>query len=146
MTLDLEGERMPRRPVAALVAVAALALAAGALAAGTTVSINLKAGIGSRTIKACAITHHYTVYRLGTRIAIAGVVRPAPKSFRAKLKLKQCVRGKFVAIWEAGAHEGPAGAYSGAYVARRRGLFFARTYAYIGASRFRSDKRYLQVR
>lgn len=49
-------------------------------------------------------------------------------------------------IWEAGAHEGLAGTYNGVYVARRRGVFFARTYAYIGTSRLRSDKRYFQVR
>jgi hypothetical protein len=137
---------MSGRPTAAFVALVALVLAASALAAGTTVTIDLKGGIGSRMLKACAITHHYRLYRVGSPIAINGAVSPAPASFRVKLKVKRCLQGKFATVWSTGAHEASGGGYSGVFVARQRGMFFTRAYAYVGTSRYRSDKRYFQVR
>lgn len=127
-------------------AVTALVAAAAAAAATTAITINLQGGIGSRTLKACRATHHYTVYRRGTRIQIDGVVTPAPTAFRVKLKVKQCVRGTFRTIWSAGAHEGPGGTYTGVFVARRRGAFFARAYLHIGTRKLRSEKKHFQVR
>ena len=136
---------MPRRPALALAVIAALLSTAAATAAAFAVTIDLAGGTGARTLRACGITHHNTLYRRGSSVAIAGAVSPAPSAFRVKLKVKQCVHGRYVAIWTAGAHEGPNGAYSGAYVARRRGSFFARAYIHAGSRTVRSDKRYFRV-
>lgn len=125
--------------------IVALAAAAAAAAATTVVTINLQAGT-SHVLKACGATHHYTVYRAGTRIEINGAVQPAPSTFRVKLKVKQCIRGTFRTIWSAGAHERPDGTYRGTFVARRRGMFFARAYVHIGSQEIRSDKAHFRVR
>jgi hypothetical protein len=127
-------------------ALVALAVAAGALAAAFTVTINLKGGLGNRTYKACGLTHHYTLFHPGRAIAIEGAVRPAPASFRVKLKVKQCLHGSFKTIWVGPAHERPDGSYRGAYVPHRRGSFFARAYVHAGSNTIESDKRYFQVR
>ncbi len=127
-------------------AITALVAAAAAAAATTTITINLQSGTGSRTLTACGAKHHYTLYRAGTRIKINGAVHPAPTAFRVKLKVKQCIRGTFRTIWSAGAQERPNGTYTGTYLARRRGAFFARAYLHIGTHEIKSDKRHFQVR
>lgn len=127
--------------------VTALAFATVAIAAplATTVTLDLKGGVGSRTHKACGVTHHYTLFHPGYSIALAGVVRPAPSHFRVKLKVKQCVHGTFQTIWIGSAHERADGSYRGAYLPHRRGLFFIRAYVHIGTRTIKSDKRYLQI-
>jgi hypothetical protein len=138
---------MPRLSTVTFCSIAALAFAAAAVAAplATTVSLDLKGGVGSRTHKACGVTHHYTLFHPGHSIALAGVVKPAPASFRVKLKVKQCVHGTFQTIWAGSAHESTDGSYRGTYLPHRRGLFFVRAYAHIGARTIKSDKRYLQI-
>ena len=138
---------MPRLSTVALCTIAALVLAAAAIAAplATTVTLDLKGGAGSRTHKACGLTHHYTLFHPGHSIALAGVVRPAPASFRVKLKVKQCIRGSFQTIWVGSAHERADGSYRSAYIPHRRGLFFVRDYAHIGTQTIKSDKHYFQI-
>jgi hypothetical protein len=138
--------RKHRAVIAAVFTALVVAAAAVAASAASTITINLQGGAGSRTFKACGALHHYTVYRVGTRIQIDGVVSPRPASFRVKLKVKQCVRGTFRTVWSAGAHERSDGTYTGVFVARRRGAFFARAYLHIGARTVRSDKTHFQVR
>lgn len=140
---------MPRYSAVTLCSIAALALVLAAAAVATplatTVTLDLKGGFGSHTHKACGVTHHYTLFHPGHSIALAGVVKPAPASFRVKLKVKQCVRGIFRTIWVGSAHERADGFYRGNYLPRRRGLFFVRAYAHIGTRTIKSDKRYLQI-
>lgn len=137
---------MRKRHAPIVAAIAALVVAAGAAAAGLGVTVNLQGGTGSRTFKACGALHHYTLYRAGSSIKIDGAVSPAPASFRVKLKVKQCIRGTFRTVWSGSAHERPGGTFSGVFVARRRGAFFARAYIYVGAQTSKSDKEHFQVR
>ncbi len=134
------------RRVTILAATAALVLAASAAAAAIAVTVNLQGGTGSRTLKACGALHHFTLYRAGATIKIDGAVRPAPASFRVKLKVKQCLRGAFRTVWTGGAHEAAGGTFHGVYVARRRGMFSARAYVRVGTATIKSDKRHFQVR
>lgn len=138
---------MTKHRAVIVAAVTALVAAAGVAAAMTAsaITINLQGGTGSRTLKACGATHHYTVYRAGTRIQIKGAVSPTPTTFRVKLKVKQCVRGAFRTIWSAGAHERSDGTYTGVFVARHRGAFFARAYLHIGTHTVKSEKKHFQV-
>jgi hypothetical protein len=138
---------MPRHSIATLCTIAALVFATGAVAAAlsVTVTLDLKGGVGSRTHKACGLTHHYTLFHPGRAIALAGVVKPVPPRFRVKLKVKQCVHGTFQTIWVGSAHERADGSYRGAYLPHRRGLFFVRAYVHIGTRTTKSDKRYFQL-
>ena len=137
---------MTRHRALIVAALAALVVAAGAAAGSVAVTLNLQGGIGSRTLKACGALHHYTVYRRGSRIEMDGKVAPAPAAFRVKLKVKQCVRGTFRTIWSGGAHERADGTFSGVFLARRRGVFFARAYVHVGSHTFRGDKQHFDVR
>lgn len=138
---------MPRYSAVLLGSIAALTLAAAAVAAplATTVTLDVKGGFGSRTHRACGVTHHYTVFHPGRSIALAGVVKPAPTHFRVKLKVKQCVHGTFQTVWVGSAHERVDGSFRGSYLPHRRGLFFVRAYAHIGTRTIKSDKRYIQI-
>ena len=137
---------MSKRSTLALVTFLALAFATSAVAAyTTTATLDLKGGFASRTHKACGVTHHYTLFHPGRSIALAGIVRPAPSSFRVKLKVKQCVRGTFRTTWVGSAHERTDGSYRGSYLPRARGLFFVRAYVHIGTRTVKSDKRYFQI-
>ncbi len=137
---------MTMRRAGIVAALAALVVAAGAAAAGIAVTLNLQGGVGSRTLRACGVLHHYTLYRPGSRIEIDGKVAPAPAGYRVKLKVKQCVRGTFRTIWSGGVHERTDGTFTGVFLARRRGAFFARAYVHTGTRTFRSDKQHFDVR
>lgn len=135
---------MPRSSFA-LAAAIALVVAATAAAATTTVSLNLKGGYANRTLKACGLTHHYTVFRRRHAIAMGGVVRPAPQgSFRVKLKVKECLGGRFQTVWVGYARVRPDGSFKGTFGARRSGFFFARAYD-LGRATVKSDKQYFRV-
>ena len=128
-----------------MIALVALAAAAIASAATTTVSLNLRGGYGNRILKACALTHHYTLYHRGKAIGVNGAITPAPPgTVRLKLKIKQCVRGSFRTVWVGLGHVGANGTYSGTLPPRRRGFYFARTY-YEGATTVKSDKQYFRA-
>lgn len=137
---------MSKRSTIFFVAFCALTFATGAVAAyATTATLDLKGGFASRTHKACGATHHYTLFHPGHPIALAGTVKPAPPSFRVKLKVKQCVRGTFRTTWVGSAHERTDGSFRGSYLPHARGLFFVRAYVHIGTRTVKSDKRYIQI-
>jgi hypothetical protein len=135
----------PRRSVPAMIALTVLAAAATASAATTTVRLNLQGGYGNRTLRACGLTHHYTLYHRAEAIAVNGAIAPAPtRTVRLKLKIKQCVNGRFLTVWAGSGHIGANGTYSGSLTPRRRGFYFARAY-YEGATTVKSDKEYFRA-
>ena len=134
-----------KRSTVVLAAAIALATAVTAGAAAVTVALNLQGGYANRTLKACALTHHYTLFHHGRAIGVNGAVSPAPSgAFRVKLKVKQCVRGRFRAVWVGSAQVKPDGTFRGTVPPRRAGYFFARAYYYAGTTAFKSDKQYFK--
>ena len=133
-----------QRSILVLAAAIALAAAMTAGAASITVSLNLQGGYANRTLKACALTHHYTLFHRGRAISVNGAVSPAPSgTFRLKLKIKQCLRGRFRTVWVGSAHVRSDGTFRGTLPPRRVGYFFARAY-YEGATTVKSDKQYFK--
>jgi hypothetical protein len=134
-----------RRAGPAVIASTVLSVSAIASAATTTVSLNLEGGYGNRTLKACGLTHHYTLYHRAKAISVNGAIVPAPaQAPRVKLKIKQCVSGKFRTVWVGRGRIGANGSYSGILPPRRRGFYFARAY-YEGATVIKSDKQYFRA-
>ena len=134
-----------QRSTLMLVTACALAAAVTAGAAAITVNLNLQGGYANRTLRACALTHHYTLFHHGRTISVNGAVSPAPTgAFRVKLKVKQCVRGRFRAVWVGTAQVRPDGTFQGTVPPRRVGYFFARAYYYVGATTVKSDKQYFK--
>jgi hypothetical protein len=133
------------RTAPATLVLSALAATAIASAATTTVSLNLEGGYGNRTLKACALTHHYTLYHRGKAIGVNGAIAPAPTgSVRLKIKVKQCVNGRFRTVWTGLGRVAANGTYSGTIPPRRRGFYFARAYDE-GATRVKSDKQFFRA-
>ena len=122
-----------------------LALAAGAAyaVAASAVTLNLKGGVGNRMQRACRVRHHYTLYRRGTRIAFSGTVAAASGAFTVKVKLKQCVGGRFVTRYALRVG-GSNGSYRGVLRPAGRGFFFVRTYYKVGGATVKSDKQYFR--
>jgi hypothetical protein len=117
---------------------------ASAAATPVTVSLNLQAGYANRTLKACALTHHYTLFHRGHAIGVTGAVSPAPRgAFRVKLKIKKCIRGSFRTVWVGPAQVRADGTFRGTLPPRHPGYFFARAY-YEGATKIESDKQYFE--
>ena len=139
---------MPARPIRLAVAVLPIVvfLAVAASAAAVVVTVNLQGGVGSRTLRACGAIHHYTVYKLGSRIKVDGKATPAPASYHVKLKVKRCVGGTFRTVWTGVGVANPDGTFSGIYAAHRRGFFFARAYVDAGTVTYKSDKQQFLVR
>jgi hypothetical protein len=133
-----------RDGVVPVVGLAAVLFAATPSQAGGGVTLNLKGGVGNRTLLACRIRHHYTLYRRGPRIAYDGTVAAPPGAFTVKVKVKKCVRGQFVPRFEQHI-AGRAGRYRGSFRSGTRGFYFARTY-YRSGSVIKSDKQYFRVR
>jgi hypothetical protein len=129
--------------IPALAALAALLLAAAPAQAGGGVTLNLKGGTGNRTLRACGIRHHYTLFRPGARIEVDGTVPGGAAAFTAKVKVKKCVRGHFVTGLQQRV-SGSAGRYRGAFAPGARGYYFARTY-YRSGTVMKSDKQYFKV-
>jgi hypothetical protein len=136
----------------AFVSTAVIALPASgsspeARSAGPTVTLNLHGGYANHTLRACAITHHYTYYRPRRTIFYSGTVRPAPSgSWHVKLKLKKCVRGRFVTVFQATVSGHAGGRFSGSFRRSFLGLYFARAYYYGVRPAVRSDKQYFRIR
>ncbi|MCW3047148.1 MAG: hypothetical protein JWO74_1432 [Solirubrobacterales bacterium] len=130
--------------IPALAGLAALLLAAApAQAGGGGVTLNLKGGSGNRSLRACGIRHHYTLYRRGVHIGLDGTVAGAPGAFTVKVKVKQCIRGQFVARLQQRVG-GSAGRYRGSFASGARGYYFARTY-YSSGTVLKSAKQYFKV-
>ncbi len=133
-----------QRSTLVLAATIALAAAITAGAATITVNLNLQGGYANRTLKACALNHHYTLFHHGRAISVNGAVSPTPSgAFRLKLKIKQCLRGRFRTVWIGSAHVKPDGTFRGTLPPRRIGYFFARAY-YEGTTTVKSDKQYFK--
>ena len=133
-----------QRSTLMLVTACALAAAVTAGAAAITVNLNLQGGYANRTLRACALTHHYTLFHRGHAIGVNGAVSPAPSGvFRVKLKVKQCVRGRFRTVWIGSAHVRSDGTFQGTLPPRHAGYFFARAY-YERATPVKSDKQYFK--
>ncbi|HET7353851.1 MAG TPA: hypothetical protein VFJ11_07400 [Gaiellaceae bacterium] len=117
-----------------------LATAAAAIGAGNTITLNLKGG-RSQNKTACSALHHYAAYRKGGTLRMDGYVTPAPalpdKTWRVKIKIKQCKNGRFVTVWQRHAAGNSVlvngvkeGHYRISYRMRTKGYFFARAYYY----------------
>ena len=133
--------RLSRR-ILPVIGLAAMLLATPAQAGGG-VTLNLQAGRGNRTLRACGIRHHYTLYHPHRRVGFNGTVAGAPGAFTVKVKVKKCVRGRFVTRLEQHV-TGHGGRYSGSFNSGTRGFYFARTY-YRAGSVLKSDKQYFKA-
>jgi hypothetical protein len=138
----------PRRPITALLAAGALlATAATAIGAGNSITLNLKGG-RSQQRTACSARHHYAAYHRGATLRMSGAVSPAPTlpdgTWRVKIKIKQCKRGRFVPIWETHVF-GKGGQFSATYRMRHTGYFFARAYYYGSQARIESQEEHFRV-
>ena len=132
------------RATLVLATATALAAAVTAAAAAVSVSLNLQGGYANRTLKACSLTHHYTIFHRGRAIGVNGTVSPAPRAaFRIKLKIKRCIRGRFHTVWVGNASVKSDGTFQGTLPPRRAGYYFARAY-YEGATTVKSDKQYFK--
>ncbi len=146
-----------RRSLLGLVAAGALLfLAASAIAAGNSITLNLKGGYRNQERTACSERHHYTLYHRRGTLKMDGYVTPAPalpdRTWRVKIKIKQCKGGRFVAIWQRHARGNgvlvngvKAGHFRISYRTRRTGYFFARAYYYGYQPRIRSDEEHFRV-
>jgi hypothetical protein len=111
--------------------------------AAAAMTLNLKGGIGNRSLRACRIRHHYTLYRRGTAVAFSGTVAGAPASFNVKVKVKQCVHGRFVTSYSMKV-AGSGGAFGGTLRPVGRGFYFTRAELNVSGATVKSDKQYFQ--
>jgi hypothetical protein len=126
---------------------ALLAGAAAALAASFSLQLNLEGGYANRELTACSLRHHYTFFHPRVAIAIKGSVAPTPSgTWRVKVKVKQCLRGRFRTVWFRHALGHADGTFKLTYPAARRGYFFARAYYYGTTPAATSDKQYFRLR
>jgi hypothetical protein len=132
---------------AALVTLPASGASPEAHSAGTSVTLNLHGGYANHTVRACGITHHYTYFRPRRTISYSGTVSPAPSgSWQVKLKLKKCVRGRFVTVFQTRVSGRSGGRFSGSFRRSTRGFYFARAYYYGVRPAVRSDKEFFRIR
>lgn len=125
-----------------------LALLAGAAAAASlSLQLNLIGGYANRELTACSLKHHYTFFHPRAPIAIKGSVAPTPRgTWQVKVKVKQCLRGRFRTVWFRHTSGHADGTFKLSYPAPRRGYFFARAYDYGVTPAKTSDKQYFRVR
>jgi len=108
--------------------------------AGNSITLNLKGG-RSQSKTACGALHHYAAYHRGSKLRMDGYVTPAPalpdKTWRVKIKIKQCKNGRFVTISEAHTFGNgvllngvKVGHFRKTLRLRHKGYFFARAYYY----------------
>ena len=130
-----------------LAAATMLVLLAGtAAAASVSLRLNLQGGYANRELTACSIRHHYTFFHPRAPIAIRGSVTPKPSgTWQVKVKVKQCLSGRFRTVWFRHAAGHADGAFKVSYPALRRGYFFARAYYYGTNPAATSDKQYFRV-
>lgn len=144
------------RPMATVLAAGVLFVAAAtATGAGNSITLNLKGG-RSQNKTACSALHHYQAYRKGGRLRMEGYVTPAPAlpdgTWRVKVKIKQCNRGRFVTIWQHHASGNGVlvngvkeGHFRISYRMRKKGYFFARAYYYGYQPRIISQDQHFRV-
>ena len=128
-------------------ALALLVTASATAAALSSVQLNLQGGYANRRLTACTLEHHYTFFRPRTKITMDGGVSPTPAgSWQVKVKVKQCLRGRFRAIWSRHVSGRSDGTFRVTYRTSRSGYFFARAYYYGVTPTARSDKQYFRSR
>jgi hypothetical protein len=136
-----------RLALAVATMLALLAGAAAAVAASFSLQLNLEGGYTNRELTACSIKHHYTFFHPRAAIAIKGSIAPTPRgTWQVKVKVKQCLRGRFRAVWFRHTLGHADGTFKLIYPASRRGYFFARAYYYGVTPATTSDKQYFRVR
>lgn len=145
---------MSKKSLSALAIVVALLVPGGVAAAtgptahsaGYSVRLNLQAGYANRILRACGSVHHYVFFRPRHRINFKGTVTPAPRGVRlVKVKIKKCIRGRFVRFKELHVRVNSRGAYQGSFSVRSRGFYFARTYFYGVRPAARSPKQHFRA-
>lgn len=133
---------------AALLVPVGVAAATGPSAHSTaySVGLNLQAGYANRILRACGSANHYVFFRPRHRVNFKGTVAPAPSGVRmVKVKIKKCIRGRFVRFRELHLRVNGRGAYQGSFSVRSRGFYFARTYFYGVRPAARSAKQHFRV-
>jgi hypothetical protein len=121
-------------------ALGALALSVGGASASTPVTLELHVGHGKGSSVICGARHHYTLYHRGDQIRFDGTIPGAAGAFKVKVKIKQCVHGRFVTrrVIHVRGHNRH---FSGSLRAGGRGFYAVRAYN-VGQ---KSAKRYLRV-
>jgi len=139
--------RVRRKTALVVCAAVAVVAVAAALAASTVVLLNLQGGYANRTLRACAILHHYTFFHRGQSIAMNGSVSPTPSAgtWRVKVKVKRCLTGRFRTIWIGHAAGRSDGTFLIAFRPRSPGFFFVRAYYDGVRPTATSDKQYFRV-
>jgi hypothetical protein len=136
-----------RLPLPLTVAAMLAFLAGTAAAASFSVQLNLEGGYANRELTACSLRHHYTFFHPRVAIAIAGSIAPTPRgAWEVKVKVKQCLRGRFRTVWFRHAAGHADGTFKTSYPVSRSGYFFARAYYYGVTPAAKSDKQYFRVR
>ena len=136
---------MPSRRVSIAFAAgaAAAALALPASAAAPTVTLHLKGGSTKRELVVCGIRHHFKFFPAKRPVAMDGSVLPVPHpGSRVKVKVKECIRGRFRTVWARHTRVRTDGTFTIAYTPHRRGAYFARAYYYGVRPAVRSSKQY----
>jgi hypothetical protein len=122
-------------------------VAGTALAAGSAIDLNLQGGYANKIIRACGSTNHYGFYQPRRRVDFKGTLAPAPASPRiVKVKIKKCVRGRFVRFKELHIRVNSRGSYQGSFTIGAKGYYFARTYDYAARPAAKSAKRHFRIR
>ena len=137
---------MSKKILVAAAVIALLALGGSALAAAYSVSLNLQGGYANKIQSACASANHYVFYHPARRINFKGTVSPVPNVRQVKVKIKKCVRGRFVRVKELHPRVNSSGAYQGSFSLKARGYYFARTYFYGSRPASRSAKQHFRIR
>jgi hypothetical protein len=123
------------------------AVAGSALAAGSAVDLSLQGGYANKNIRACGSTNHYGFYPARRRVDFKGTLAPAPPAPRlVKVKIKKCVRGRFVRVKEVHVRVNSRGSYQGSFTIGAKGYYFARTYDYAARPAAKSAKRHFRIR
>jgi hypothetical protein len=125
-----------------------LAVVAGsALAAGPAINLNLQGGYANKNLSACGSNNHYSFYQPRRRVDFKGTLTPPPASPRlVKVKIKKCVRGRFVRVKEVHVRVNSRGSYQGSFTIGARGYYFARTYDYASRPAAKSAKSHFRIR
>jgi hypothetical protein len=123
-----------------------LALVAGsALAAGSTVDLKLQGGYANKNVRACGSTNHYRLYKPRRRVDFKGTLTPAGSRL-VKVKIKKCVRGRFVRFKELHVRVNKTGKYQGSFTIAAPGFYFVRTYDNAARPASKSAKQHLRIR
>jgi hypothetical protein len=142
-----QSHKAPRLPFAVAATIALLAGNAAAAATSYSLQLNLVGGYANGELTACSLRHHYTFFHQRAAIAIDGSVTPTPRgTWQVKVKVKQCLRGRFRTVWFHHALGRADGTFKLTYPASRRGYFFARAYYYGVTPAATSAKQHFRVR